>query len=128
MALGTNAKQVAAYQWKQKTSITRKGTPTAQRLDEVRFDASGQMRRITLVQPEEKTMGPLMARKAASAREDVQEVMQLAGLYANPRQMSDAIKKGEMWESPGNLRVQARAIVLPIDEGEELGEAFESLI
>ena len=43
-------------------------------------------------------------------------MMQLAGLYANPRQMSDAIKKGEMWESPGNLRVQARAIVLPIDE------------
>lgn len=116
MALGANAKQSVAYQWKQKTTIIRKGTPTAQRLDEVRFDASGQMQRITLVQPEEKKMGPLKARKVASVKEDIQEVMQLAGRYADPRQMSEAIKKGELWEGQGSIRLQARAMVLPMDE------------
>lgn len=116
MAMGANAKQAATYQWKQKTTIVRKGNPTGHRLDEVRFDATGQMHRVTLVQPEEKKMGPLKARKAAAVKEDLQEVMQLAGRYANPQQMAATIRKGELWEGVGSLRVQARAAVLPTDE------------
>lgn len=116
MALGTNSKQMATYQWKQKTMIIRKGNPAGFRLEEVRFDASGQPLRITLDRSEEKKMGPFMARKAAAVKDDVREVMQLAGSYANPQQLAQAIRKGETWEGQGTLRVQSRSVILPMDE------------
>ena len=116
MALGANVKQMKTYQWKQRTTVFRKGNPLEPKIDEVRFDASGQLQRITLSQPEQKRMGPLRARKAAEVKESVQEVMQLAARYANPQQLSLAIQKGELWEGPGALRLQARSVVLPIDE------------
>ena len=85
-------------------------------IQEVRLDAEGQMHRIVLSQPEEKRMGPLRARKVAEVKEDIQEVMQLAGRYANPRQIGDAIQRGELWEGQGRLRLQARSVVLPNDD------------
>jgi hypothetical protein len=117
MALGANAKQMMAYQWKQRITVIRKGVPSATIIEEIRFDASGQPRHSTLSRPEQKRMGPLKARKAADIKEDVQEVMQLAGRYANPQQLSQAIQRGEIWEgSGGALRVQARSLIRPGDE------------
>jgi hypothetical protein len=116
MAMGANGKQMAGYQWKQKTTIIRNGNPVAFRLEEVRFDAGGQPQRITISQSEPKKMGPLKAHKASEIKDDVQEVMQLAGIYANPQQLARAIQKGEIWEGPATLRVQSRAVILPIDE------------
>jgi hypothetical protein len=72
MAMGSNGKQMTSYQWKQKTTVIRKGNPLEPMIDELRFDATGQIQRITLVKPEEKRMGPLRARKAAEGRMTVQ--------------------------------------------------------
>lgn len=116
MALGTNAKQTATYQWKQRTTVMRKGNPAGTRIDEIRFDATGQPHRLTLVKPEEKKMGPLRARKANEIKDDVQDVMQLAARYSNPQELSQAIRKGEIWEGQGSLRVRSRSILLPVDE------------
>ena len=116
MAVGANSKQIAAYQWKQKITVYRHGNPTAPTLEEIRFDITGQPHRVTLSKPEEKRMGPLRARKAAGIKEDVQDVMQLARRYASPQQVADVIRKGEIWEGPGALRVQSRSAVIPGDE------------
>jgi hypothetical protein len=116
MALGANAKQMTPYQWKQKVTVIRKGIPAGAILEEIRFDASGQPQRTVLSKPEEKPMGPLRARKVAEVKESVQEVMQLAGRYANPQMLSQAIQKGEIWEGQGSLRVQSRGLILPMDE------------
>ncbi len=116
MAMGANAKQMTPYQWKQKVTIVRKGIPAGTILEEIRFDASGQPQRIILAKPEEKPMGPLRARKAADVKESVHEVMQLAGRYASPQLLSQAIQKGEIWEGQGTLRVQSRSVILPMDE------------
>lgn len=116
MAMGANGKQMVSYQWKQKTTVIRKGNPLDPILDEIRFDATGQVQRITLVKPEEKRMGPLRARKAAEVKDSVQEVMQLARRYASPQLLSEAIRKGEIWEGSHALRVQARGVLLPVDE------------
>jgi hypothetical protein len=118
MAMSANSKQMSVYQWKQKTTIIRKGNPAGVRIDEVRFDASGQPQRITIVEPEEKKMGPLRARKASEIRNSIQEVMQLASRYADPREIGRAIRKGEAWEGQGSLRVAARSVILPADEME----------
>ena len=116
MAMGANAKQMTPYQWKQKITILRKGIPTGTVLEEIRFDGAGQPKRITLAKPEERPMGPLRVRKAAEVKESVQEVMQLAGRYASPQLLSQAIQRGEIWEGRGTLRVQARSLILPADE------------
>jgi hypothetical protein len=116
MAMQANGKQMAAFQWKQKTTVFRKGKPLDPMIEELRFDATGQLQRITLVKPEQKRMGPIRARKAADTKESIQEVMQLAGRYANPQQLAQAIQKGEIWEGEGRLKVQARTVVLPMDE------------
>lgn len=116
MALGANGKQMAPYQWKQKTTVIRNGNIAGVKLEEVSLDASGEPHRITLSQPEPKRMGPLRAHKAAEVKDSVQEVMQLAARYANPRQIGQAIQHGEIWEGQGTLRVQSRAVILPQDE------------
>jgi hypothetical protein len=116
MALTANSKQLVTYRWKQKTTILRKGNPVGFKLDEVQFDQNGQARRITIAQPEAQKMGPLRARKAAEIKDDIQDVMQLAARYTNPQQLGMAIRKGEIWEGPGTLRVQARSLILPLDE------------
>jgi hypothetical protein len=61
-------------------------------------------------------MGPLRARKVAEVKDSIQQVMQLARRYASPQLLSDAIRKGETWEGPHTLRVQARSVLLPVDE------------
>jgi hypothetical protein len=116
MAMGANGKQMVAYQWKQKVTVIRKGYPLDPMVEELRFDATGQLHRMTIVKPEEKKMGPLRARKATETKESVQEVMQMARIYGSPQQLSQAIQKGEIWEGTGSLRVQARALVHPADE------------
>jgi len=116
MAMGANGKQMVSYQWKQKITVFRKGNPLEPTIEELRFDATGQLHRMTIAKPEEKRMGPLRARKAAETKESVQEVMQLARRYASPQQLSQAIQKGEIWEGQGRLRVQARSVILPMDE------------
>jgi hypothetical protein len=116
MAMGANAKQMASFQWKQKTTVIRKGKALDPMIEELRFDARGQLQHMTLVKPEQKRMGPVRARKAADIKESVQEVMQLARRYASPQQISQAIQKGEVWEGDGRLRVETRSAVLPMDE------------
>ena len=116
MAMSANGKQMTAYQWKQKTTIIRKGNPAGVRIDEVRFDASGQPQRITMVQPEGKNMGPLRARKASAILNSIQEVMQLARRYADPREIGRAIRQGEVREGQWSLRVEARYLIAPVDE------------
>jgi hypothetical protein len=59
MAMGANGKQMVFYQWKQKITVVRKETPATAILEEIRFDATGQLQRVTLAKPEEKKMGPL---------------------------------------------------------------------
>ena len=63
MAMGANGKQMVTYQWKQKITVVRKGTPMDPMIEEIRFDATGQPQRVTLVKPEEKRMGPLAGKK-----------------------------------------------------------------
>jgi len=116
MSIGANSKQMVAYQWKQKITVYRHGNPSAPIIEEIRFDITGQPQRITLAKPEEKRMGPLRARKAAEIKEDVQDVMQLARRYSSPQQVADAIRRGEIWEGQGALRVQSRSVVIPLDE------------
>lgn len=116
MALAANGKQMAPYQWKQKVTVVRNGSPLEPTIEELRFDASGQLQRTTLSKPEEQRMGPIRARKVAEVKESVMEVMQLARQYASPQQLSQSIQKGEVWEGQGSLRIQARAMILPMDE------------
>ena len=65
MAMGANAKQMSSYQWKQKITVVRKGEALDPAIEELRFDATGQLQRMTLVKPAEKKTGPRRARKAA---------------------------------------------------------------
>jgi hypothetical protein len=116
MALRANSQKMADYQWKQRITVFRKGIPSGVILEELRFDLSGQVLRTVLSKPEERRMGPLRARKAAEVKEDIQEVMQLAGRYGDPQAAAQAIQKGEIWEGPDALRVQARSVILPGDE------------
>lgn len=116
MAMQANGKQVITYQWKQKSTIVRKGSPVGFKIEQVRVDATGQPHRVTLAQPEEKKMGPLRAKKAAEIKDDVQDVMRLAARYASPQQVAQAIQKGEVWEGQGTFRVQARYLIMPADE------------
>lgn len=116
MAMGANGKQIAAYQWKQKTTVLRGGNAVNSRLEEVRIDAEGQPQRMTLSQSEPKKMGPLRAHKAAEIKDDVQEVMRLASRYANPHQLAQAIQRGEIWEGQGALRVHAQSVIMSGDD------------
>ncbi len=116
MAMGAKGKQMAAYRWKQKITVFRRGAPMEPIVEEIRFDATGQPQHLTLSKPAEKRMGPIRARKAAEVKDDIQDVMQLARRYASPQLAAEAIQKGEFWEGQGRSRIQARAIVLPADE------------
>lgn len=126
-AMGANGRQMAPYQWKERITVVRKGNPSATIIEELRFDETGQLHRMTIAKPEEKRMGPIRARKAAGIKDSVQEVMQLAGRYASPQQLSQAIQKGEIWEGPGALRIQARSLILPADEMMMLVDAATNL-
>lgn len=116
MALRSNGQQLAAMQWKQKVTVIRKGTAMAPIVEEIRFDATGQMRRTTLARPEQKRMGPLKARKAADIKDNIEEAMQLARQYADPRTFAQAVERGELWQGQHNLRIQARSLLLPGDD------------
>lgn len=116
MAMKANGKQMTSFQWKQKVTVMRKGKALDPMIEELRFDANGQLQRTTLVKPEEKHMGPLRARKAAEVKESVQDVMQLARRYASPQLLGHVIEKSELWDGQGRLRVDARGVIHPADE------------
>jgi hypothetical protein len=116
MALGTNSKQLPAYQWKQKSTVVRKGSPVGFTIEEVRIDSGGKPQRLVIAKSEEKRLGPIAARKAESIKDSVQSAMRLVAGYANPQELADAIRKGELWEGPTGMRARARGVILPTDE------------
>ena len=116
MALQANGKQMTVFQWKQKITVYRKGMALDPIIEEVRFNAVGQPQRTTLVRPQERKMGPLKAKKAEQVKDSIQDVMRLAGRYTHPQQLAQAIQQGEIWEGQGVLRVQARSLIMPLDE------------
>lgn len=59
---------MTSYQWKQKTTVIRKGSPLEPMIDELRFDATGQLQRITLVKPEVKGWGRFVREKWLKSR------------------------------------------------------------
>src|SRR5262245_13187512 len=77
-AMAANGKQLAGYQWKQKTTVLRKGQSVAVTVDDVRIGADGHPHRVNLVRPEEKRMGPIKAHKVAEVKSDIEESMRLA--------------------------------------------------
>jgi hypothetical protein len=113
VAMAMNAKRVRQYEWKQRITVVRRGKLSEPIVDEIRFDSSGQMQRTTISAPEQKQMGGIRGRIAAAVKEDVKNIMQLAGQYNRPQQMADAVKKAQIASVPGRnaLRVQASDII-----------------
>lgn len=118
MAHAANAKQSAAYMWKQRLTVVRKGEAMEPLVQEIRIDASGQPIRSVIAKPEEKRMGPLRARKVTEIKESIEETMQLAFRYASPQSVGAALRRGEIWEGPSGVRVLAHPAIVPADEME----------
>jgi hypothetical protein len=117
VAMAMNAKQVMQYEWKQRITVVRRGKPSEPVIDQIRFDSNGQMQRTTISAPEQKQMGGIRGRIAAGVKEDVKNIMRLAGQYNRPQQMADAVKKAQIAPAPGGkaLRLQASEIIKPAD-------------
>jgi hypothetical protein len=117
VAMAMNVKQVMQYEWKQRITVVRRGKLSEPVIDQIRFDSSGQMERTTISAPEQKQMGGIRGRIAAGVKEDVKNIMQLAGQYNRPQQMADAVKKAQIAPAPGGnaLRLQASEIIKPAD-------------
>ena len=115
-ALAANGAQLAGYQWKQTVTVMRHGEPMPPLIEAVRVDAGGNLMRTTIVKPPEKKAGPLLARKIAAAKELIQGAMQLAGRYANPQTLGQAIQQGEIAHSPAGALVQVRSLLVGNDE------------
>lgn len=116
LAMGMNVKQVVQYEWKQRVTVVRKGKPTEPIVDQVRFDSSGKMQRTTLSAPPEQT-GGIRGRIAAGVKENVKDIMELAGQYNKPQQMVEAVKKARMSPASGStlLRLEANDLLQPAD-------------
>jgi hypothetical protein len=114
LAMGANAKRVVQYQWKQRITVVRKGKPAEPVVDQVRFDSSGQMQRTTISAPQEQKRG-VRGRIAAGVKEDVKDVMTLAGSYNKPQQMIEAVKRAEISHTPSAIRLQANNVIKPSD-------------
>src|SRR3954452_3580117 len=96
VAMASNAKRMMHYEWKQRVTVFRKGQPSEPVIIQVRFDSGGQMQRTTLSAPEQKQKRGLRGRVAAGVKEDVQQIMELAGSYNKPQQMMEAVKKAQI--------------------------------
>jgi hypothetical protein len=117
LAMAANAKRMMHYEWKQRITVVRKGQPSEPIISQVRFDSSGQMQRTTLSAPDQKQKRGLRGRVAAGVKEDVQQIMELAGSYNKPQQMIEAVKKAQISQAPGGsaIRVQANGLIKPTD-------------
>ncbi len=116
LAMGMNVKQMVQYEWKQRVTVIRKGTPSEPMVDQVRFDSSGQMQRTTISAPQPKQMGGIRGRVAAGVKENVKDIMELAGSYNKPQQMMAAVKKAEISPGPGGMtRLQASNLIQSTD-------------
>ena len=116
LAMGMNVKQMVQYEWKQRATVIRKGTPSEPMVDQVRFDSSGQMQRTTISAPQQKQMGGIRGRVAAGVKENVKDIMELAGSYNKPQQMMAAVKKAEISPGPsGMTRLQAGNLIQSTD-------------
>ena len=115
--MAANAKGVAQYEWKQRITVIRKGNPSEPMIEQVRFDASGQMQRTTISAPEQKEMRGLRGKIAAGVREDVKEIMELAARYNKPQQMAAAIKQARISQPPGGdtIRLEANHLIESTD-------------
>ncbi|MFL6352006.1 MAG: hypothetical protein ACJ74Z_09175 [Bryobacteraceae bacterium] len=114
--MAANAKQMMRYEWKQRITVIRKGQPSEPVINQVRFDSNGQMQRTTISAPEQNQMHGLRGRVAAGVKEDVKQIMELAGSYNKPQQMVDAIKKAQISAAPGGtIRVQSNGLIKPTD-------------
>jgi hypothetical protein len=109
VAMGMNVKQVVQYGWKQRVTVIRKGKPSEPIVDQVRFDANGQMQRTTVSAPEQKQMGGIRGRVAAGVKENVKDIMDLAGRYNKPQQMVEAVRKSQIVSVPGTGALQLKS-------------------
>jgi len=114
VAMGANAKRVVQYEWKQRITVVRKGKPAEPVVDQVRFDSTGQMQRTTISAPPEQKRG-VRVRIAAGVKEDVKDIMSLAGSYNKPQQMIEAVKKAEISQTPSTIRLKANNVIKPSD-------------
>jgi hypothetical protein len=117
LPMAANAKRMMHYEWKQRITVVRKGQPSEPVINQIRFDSTGQMQRTTLSAPEQRQMRGLRGRVAAGVKEDVKEIMELAGSYNKPQQMMEAVKKGQISQVPGGntIRVQSNSLIKPTD-------------
>jgi hypothetical protein len=117
LPMAVNAKRMMHYEWKQRITVVRKGQPSQPVINQVRFDSTGQMQRTTLSAPEQKQMRGLRGRVAAGVKEDVKQIMELAGSYNKPQQMMEAVKKAQISQAPDGdtIRVQANNLIKPSD-------------
>lgn len=115
LAMAANAKQMTQYEWKQRITVVRKGKPAEPIIDQVRFDSSGKLQRTTISAPPE--MSGIRGRIQAGVKENVQQIMELAGRYNKPQQMLEFIKRAQVTETPGAdlMRLQANGLIKPGD-------------
>ncbi len=117
VSMAMNAKRVVQYEWKQRVTVIRRGNPSEPIIDQVRFDSNGQMQRTTISAPQQKQMGGIRGRIAAGVKENVKDIMELAGSYNKPQQMMEAVKKAQISQPPGagTVRLEARGLIKPTD-------------
>jgi hypothetical protein len=117
LAMAANAKRLMQYEWKQRITVIRKGNPAQPVIDQVRFGADGQMQRTAISAPEQKEMRGLRGKIAAGVKEDVKEMMELAGRYNKPQQMAAAVKKAQISQTPGTgiTRLEANDLIESTD-------------
>lgn len=117
LAMAANTKRIVQYEWKQRITVIRKGNPSEPVIDQVRFGTDGQMQRTTISAPEQKEMRGLRGKIAAGVKEDVKEMMELAGRYNKPQQMAATVKKAQISQTPGvsTTRLEANGLIEPTD-------------
>lgn len=116
ISMAANAKRMMKYEWKQRITVVRKGTPTEPTIAQISFDANGKMQRTVISAPEQKEMHGIRGRVAAGVKEDVKGVMELAASYNKPQQMIEAVKKAQMSGSGNPVRLLAKDVVQSGDQ------------
>jgi hypothetical protein len=120
LEMAANSKRLTHYEWKQRVTVVHRGKPAEPIISKVSFDGAGQMQRTTISAPQAKQMSGFRGRIAGQVqekvKEDVKNIMQLAGEYNKPQQMAQAIRKATITpEGNSTLRVQAAGIINPQD-------------
>ena len=117
LAMAANTKRIVQYEWKQRITVIRKGSPTEPVIDQIRFGTDGQMQRTTISAPEQKEMRGLRGKIAAGVKEDVKDMMELAGRYNKPQQMAAVVRKAQISQTPGTgtTRLEANGLIEPTD-------------